>query len=909
LYNAAPKEARVVVVGGGIIGCSVAYHLAHAGWTDVVVVERDDVTSGTTWHAAGLVGSFGTLSETSLKMRDYSFNLYRDVLEKETEQATGFRGCGFIELATSADTLEEYRRVATFNRHMGIDVEEITPQRVKELMPLVKVDDVVAGFYTPTHGGRVNPVDACMALAKGARQLGVKFLTKTAVADVVVRDGAIAGVVVRDAAAGDDDASDVTIKSEFVVNCAGMWTRQLAARAGVTVPLQAAEHYYLITDAMDNVDPMWPVVEDPSSHGYYREEGGGIMVGLFEPEAAAWNVDTIPGDFNFGEIEPDWDRMAPFVETAMARIPATLDVGVKKFFCGPESFTHDNAPLIGEASGVRNLFIAAGLNSIGILTGPGVGRMLAEWIINGKPSADVTGIDVSRAQPFQATPAYRGARVVEALGNTYKCHYPNKNAQSARNAKRSPLHDRLAARGASFKDVSGWESAEYYAENVALTATPTTNAPANALTWRLPDCSSVWAAEHDAVRNGVGLVDMSFMTKILVQGDNAGAFLDFVCAGAVDGDTNVITYTQWLDDDARVHGDVTVMKLPGNGGCGDAPRFMVIVTDTQHSQALAWLRRSASALRWSSSAPLPMATRGSGSDRSDKVTDVPRGVGDGVVITDVTGAYAQINLQGPRSRALLQALTDADVSDDAFPFRAVRDVAIGFARVNVARITYVGELGYELYVPVEQAVHVYDHIVSVATDSGGGTGGDDGHQLVHCGLKALGSLRMEKGYRDFGHDVDNMDTVQEVGLGFAVALDKPRSFRGRGAYVALKAAGMPCNRLVQVLVKRGAAVSDSPTKLAVPAVVATVDAPPLLYHGEVLWRDGVAVGYNRVGSFGFTLDGSLGLAMVSAGDGVTKVTKKWLRDARWQVEVNGALYVCHVSVTPMYDPKNERIKM
>ncbi len=401
-----PQRAQVVIIGGGVIGCSVAYHLAHAGWTDVVVLERDRLTSGTTWHAAGLMTCFGSTSETSTGIRLYSRDLYAR-LEAETGQPTGFKPVGLIEAAADADRLEEYRRVATFQRHLGLEVEEISPSEMSELFPWAKTDDLLAGFYVPGDG-RVNPVDVTMSLAKGAKQLGVRIVEGVSATEVLTEAGPprVTGVVV---ATGPNEGDSQTIECEYVVNCTGMWAREFGAKNGLIIPNQAAEHYYLITDTIEGLDPNAPVFEDPAAHGYYREEGGGMMVGLFEPQAAPWRVEGIPNDFSFGQIPPDWDRMMPFLETAMARVPITLEVGVKTFFCGPESFTPDLAPAVGEAPGIRNYFVAAGMNSVGILSAGGLGRVLAHWIITGLPDVDVTGFNVDRFQPYQAADSYRAA--------------------------------------------------------------------------------------------------------------------------------------------------------------------------------------------------------------------------------------------------------------------------------------------------------------------------------------------------------------------------------------------------------------------------------------------------------------------------------------------------------------------
>ena len=812
-----PTRARVVVVGGGIIGTSIAYHLAHAGWTDVVVCERDRLTSGTTWHAAGLMVTFGSLSETSTAMRLYTRDLYSR-LEAETGIATGFAPVGFIELATEPDRLQEYRRVAAFNRLCGVDVHEISAGEVAGLFPLARVDDVLAGFYVEGDG-RVNPVDVTMSLAAGARSRGVRILEGVPVREVLVRDGVVTGVRTP---FGD-------IEAEYVVNCAGMWARQLGEASGVTIPLQAAEHYYLITDQIDGISRTWPVIEDPASYGYYREEVGGLMIGLFEPECAPWKVGGIPESFSFGEIPPDWERMGPYLETAMRRVPVSMETGIRTLFCGPESFTPDLSPIVGEAPEIRNYFVAAGLNSIGILTGGGLGRLLATWIVEGRPDADVTGMNVDRFHPYQATAEYRRTRTVESLGMVYRCHYPTRSMETARGTRTSPLHDLLAARGAYFRDVSGWEGADWYAP-------PGVEPRVAALSWGRQNWFPYWEAEHRAVREGAALMDMSFMAKFRVEGPEAGAFLEWLSANRVDGPEGRITYTQWLDASGGIQADLTVTKL-------GTDRYWVVASDTAHRHVEAWMGRH-----------LP--------------------AGGGVRVTDVTGAYAQINLQGPMSREVLASVTDADLSTEAFPFRTAAAVDIGFARVLCIRITYVGELGYELYVPVEQARQVYLRLVEAGEEAG----------MSHAGLKALGSLRMEKAYRDYGHDIDNTDSVWEVGLGFAVDLDKPGGFVGREAALAAREAGLPSRRLVQVLL---------------------ADPEPLMYHGEVVHRDGVAVGYVRAASYGHTLGGAVGLAMVEAGE---PLGRAWLEAGRWEVEVAGERHPAVVSLSPLYDPSMERVR-
>lgn len=813
-----PSHARVVVVGGGVIGTSTAYHLAQMGWTDIVLLERHQLTAGTTWHAAGLMVTYGSTSETSTRIRQYTRELYGR-LEAETGQATGFAPIGFIEVAADRDRLEEFRRVAAFNRYCGVDVVELSPREVGDLFPLAKVDDIAGGFYVKDDG-RVNPVDVTMALAKGAKMRGVKVLEGVPATRVLTKNGRVTGVGTP---LGD-------IQTEYVVNCGGLWAREFAAQNGVHLSNQAAEHYYLITEPIKDLPQNMPVLEDPSAYGYYRQEGAGLMVGLFEPVCAPWKVEGAPTDLPYADLAPDWERMGPYLEHAMSRVPVTSEVGMKKFFCGPESFTPDLLPIVGEAPNLRGYFVAAGLNSIGILTGGGIGKVMAHWIIHGLPDVDVTAMNINRVLPYQSNPEYRRARTVESLGMVYKCHYPFKSLETARGARRSPFHDRLAAQGAHFVETSGWESPAWYA-GAGKTPDP------GELSWGRPKWWHHWEAEHRAAREGVIVMDMSFMGKFLVQGRDAGRVMNRISANDVDGNCGEITYTQWLNHDGRLEADLTVTKLADD-------RFFVVVTDTMVRHAEAWMKRN--------------------------IPDDAH-----AFVTDVTSGYAQLNVQGPRSRELLQSVTSVDLSNAAYPFRAAREIDIGYARVLCTRITYLGELGYELFIPAEQAVHVYDTVVEAGTGFG----------LVHAGLRALGSLRMEKGYRDYGHDLDNTDDPYETGLGFAVNLKKPDGFIGKDAVLGRKAKGPPQRKLVSILVK---------------------DPEPLMFHAEIVWRDGRPVGYVRAASYGHTVGGAVGLAFLEPGQAVDEA---FLTSGTWEVEINGRKHPCVVSSRPLYDPKAERTRM
>jgi glycine cleavage system aminomethyltransferase T/glycine/D-amino acid oxidase-like deaminating enzyme len=813
---ALPSRARAVVIGGGVIGCSVAYHLAKLGWTDVVLLERHKLTSGTTWHAAGLVVTSGFTTETSVELARYTRDLYEG-LERETGFATGFNPVGLLQVAANEEVLVDLRRKASFNRLLGIQSRELSPSDVKEMWPIARTDDVLAGFYTEGDG-RANPVDLTVSLAKGASARGARIVEGVEVTGILQSGGRATGVVT--------DRGE--IQADYVVNCAGMWARQVGEWAGVSVPLQSAEHYYVILEGVE-IDRRWPVLEDPSCHAYLREEGGGLMLGLFETVAAPWALDGIPEGFAFGELSPDIDRMMPFVEKALERVPAAQNARVRQFFCGPESFTPDLSPLVGEAPELRNFFVAAGLNSLGILTGGGVGRLVAQWMNDGLPDMDVVELNIDRFQPVHATRAFRAERTVEIVGEMYKLHFPGKSFDTARNVKRHVLHDRLSGAGAFFVQSAGWEIADWYARPGERPVPPD-------YTWGRPSWFDVVGEEHRACREDVILMDMSFMSKFLVQGPDALDALDRLSCNDLEVPPGRITYTQWVNERGGIEADLTVTRLAED-------RFLVVCSDTAHRHVETWMRRR-----------FPEGAR--------------------AIVTDMTSAYAMLTIQGPKSRALLSGLTGASLETQDFPYLCAREIDLGFALVTAVRVTYLGELGWELYVPTEHATDVYDRIVAAGPP----------HGLRHAGLQALGSLRMEKAYRDYGHDIDNIDTPLEAGLGFAVKFDTARGFIGRDALLRQKHAGVPKRRLVQFLLE---------------------DPEPPLHHGEVIWRDDRRVGYIRAGAYGYTLGAAVGLGLVEAEQ---PVTKDYLESGRFEIEIAGTRYPARASLRPLYDPSLVRVK-
>ncbi|HEX6844371.1 MAG TPA: FAD-dependent oxidoreductase [Actinomycetota bacterium] len=814
---ALPDRARVVVIGGGVIGCSVAYHLTKLGVTDVVLLERKELTAGTTWHAAGLITSAGMPTETFQWMSRYTTALLPKLTE-ETGQDTGFRTIGHLHLACTPQRLETVTREAQFAAGHGIPVEMVDGAEVKRHWPEAKVDDILGAAWVPDEG-RANPADVTQAYAKGARAGGATVLEGVTVTGIRRANGRVTGV--------QTDRGD--IECETVVVAAGMWGRQLGELAGVALPLQAAEHYYLITEPLAWAHPDLPVVEDPDRYGYYREEAGGILVGLFEPEGAPWSLDRIPQDLGFAVLPPDWDRMSDFLATAMDRFPALHQAGIKTFFCGPESFTADNGPLIGETPELRGFFAACGLNSLGILLSGGVGSLIADWIVEGEPRLDLTGISVDRMLPFMANRSFREERTVELLGSLFgDSGFPTWQPRYGRNVRRSVVHDRLAAHGADFMVLSGYEVPEWFADEGVSHERPQT--------WGRDQAFDATAVEHRAVREAVAVMDMSFMAKVLVKGPGAEALLNRVSVSNVSVPVGKIVYTQWLTEKAGIWADVTVTRVHDDA-------YVVIGADVLHRRMLAWLERHAEG-------------------------------GEYVAIVDMSSSRTLLTVQGPRSRELLSRLTTADLSNEAFPYMTAQEIDVHHGEALALRVTYLGELGWELHIPTDYALTVYDALFEAGADLG----------IRDAGLGALNSLRLEKAYRDYGLDMDNSDTPIDVGLDFTVAWDKPGGFIGRDALVAQRDRGVRNVRMVQVLVN---------------------DPAPLLYGDEQLYRDGVHVGENRNGAYGHTLGGAVGLAVV---EDETDVTDEMLATGTWELDIVGTRYPVSLSLTPMYDPKRERIK-
>lgn len=810
-----PSHARVVIIGGGVIGCSIAYHLIKLGCRDVVLVEQAQLTAGTTWHAAGLLTTLRD-TETQTRLAKYSQDLYRN-LEAETGQATGLIRCGSIQLAMTRDKAEEMRRGLNFAHCFGVEGDEISPRDVEKFWPLAAVDDLTAAFHFP-NDGRVNPTDVTQALAKGARMGGAEIFENTAVIGIMSSAGRVTGVHTT---AGD-------VQAEFVVNCAGMWARAVGRMAGVSVPLQAAEHYYLISEPVAGAHSMLPILRDPGNSAYIREEAGKIMVGLFETMAKPWGTDGVPSDFRFGEIAPDWERMYPHIEKAMRRVPSLLNTGIKLLFCGPESFTPDHNYLMGEAPGLKNFFVAAGFNSLGILSGGGAGLVMARWLLEGRAPMDVWSVDLRRTHAWQDNDRYLQDRTVESLGIGYQDHWPFRQWTTARGVKKSVLHDRLAAAGAAFGESAGWERPNWYAKPGEL--------PRYEYGWGRQNWFRNHAEEHLAVRERVGVFEQSSFAKLLVQGADALEVLNRVATAQLDVAVGRCVYTQFLNDRAGIEADLTITRL-------GADEFWVVTAAFTQTHVEAWIRGHIRA-------------------------------GAFCLVTDVTDAYAMLNLQGPASRALLQSLSSDDFSLTGFPFATARRVSIGYQSVLALRLTYVGELGWELYIPTSFALPVYDDLLEAGS----------AHGLRHCGYHTLNSLRIEKAYRDWSHDMGPTDTPLEAGVGFTCAWNKPGGFVGRDPLLAQRQRGAPPRRLVQFLL---------------------TDPEPLLYHHEPILRDGVRAGFLTSAMYGHTLGGAVGLGYVERAEGCSD---EFVLSGHYEIQLSDRRVAARASLTPLYDPKNLRVR-
>jgi 4-methylaminobutanoate oxidase (formaldehyde-forming) len=813
--SAIPSHASVVIIGGGIVGCSVAYHLAKRGCGDVLLLERKRLTCGTTWHAAGLVGQLRA-TQNLTRLAQYTTQLYES-LERETGQATGFRQVGSIAVAASEARFEELKRGASMARCFGLEVQVLSPGAARERWPLLSTEDLVGAVFLPKDG-QTNPVDTTQALARGARRGGVRILEEVRVSGIRSERGRVTGVATE---AGE-------IRADVIVNCAGMWAREVGGWADASVPLHAAEHFYIVTQPIRGLTSGLPVLRDADACSYFKEDAGKLLVGWFEPRAKPWGEGGIPESFAFDQLPADLTHIEPLFAQAMHRVPVLESAGVQVFFNGPESFTPDDRYLLGEVPELRGLYLAAGFNSIGIQSAGGAGKVLADWIVDGHPPFDLWDVDIRRCAPFQRNKRYLRDRTVETLGLLYAMHWPFRQPETARGVRKSALHDRLTAAGACFGEVSGFERANWFA--------PAGTEARYEYSYGRQNWFEHSAAEHRAVRQAVGLFDQSSFAKFVLKGADAAAVLGRLCANEVDVPIGRIVYTQWLNERGGIEADLTVTREAEDA-------YLIVTSCATQTRDFNWLSRN-----------IPATSH--------------------AIAVDVSSAYAVLGLMGPRSRELLTTLTDADLTTAAFPFASSQIIDLGYARVRASRITYVGELGYELYIPTEFAQGVYDEIVAAGRPLG----------LRLAGYHALNSLRMEKAYRHWGHDISDEDTPLEAGLQFAIAWKKPGGFVGLEALERQREEGLR-RRLVALALER---------------------TDRMLYHNEPIWRNGELVGRISSAMYGHSVGAPLGLGYVASGG--ARVDAEWIAAGRYEVEVADERIPARVSLRPFYDPASERVK-
>jgi len=813
LIPSLPSTARAVIVGGGIVGCSVAYHLASLGWGEIVLLEQAKLSGGTTWHAAGLVGRLRT-SNSMTQINKYSAELYAR-LEAETGVPVEWRQCGSFMVAQTAERMLQLRRTAAMARLFDVHIEVIGPDEIRQLWPLLRTDDLLGGIWSPGDG-RVHPGQTALALAQGARNRGVTLLEGVEVLNLLQKDGRATGV----------ETTLGTLKSEVVVLCGGMWTRNLALRAGIQIPLYPVEHHYIVSEPIAGAHPDLPVGRDPDDTLYFRPEDNAIVLGAFQAHSKPWLVDQIPNNFSFQLFEADWPKFAEPFKAGKHRIPALANANFVKFVNGPESFTPDNNFIIGETPTVHGCFVAAGFNSAGIACAGGAGKVLAEWIVGGAAPMDLWSVDIRRFTAQQNNRTFLRARVAEVLGLHYQMAWPNREMETARNIRKTPLYDRLAAAGACFGQKNGWERPNWFARPGAVAET--------AYSFERQNWFDAVAAECKAARENVALFDQSTFAKFILKGHAAVDILQQLCANDVDVTPGKVVYTALLNERGTFESDLTVVRLA-------ADEFYIITATGQATRDFDWISRH-----------LPAHAHAE--------------------LIDVTAAYGVIGVMGPNARHLLAQVTDADLTNAAFPFGTAQTIGVGMANVRAVRITYVGELGWELHVPVESMLHVYDTLWAAGQTWG----------VVNAGAYAINALRLEKGYLAWGADLSPDETPLEAGLGFAVAWDKPVEFLGRSALLRQKAG--PLKKRLAIFVLQ--------------------DPAATLWGNEPIWRNGETVGYTTSGAYAYTLGGAIGVGYVKNPDGVDQ---DFIRSGKYEIETNGRRVPAMAYLRSPIDPKRTKI--
>jgi 4-methylaminobutanoate oxidase (formaldehyde-forming) len=811
-----PTTAKAVIIGGGIVGCSTAYHLAKLGWTDVVLLERKKLTSGTTFHAAGLVGQLRS-SANITQLLGYSVDLYNR-LEEETGQATGWKMNGGLRLACNQERWTEVKRQATTAHSFGLDMQLLTPKEAQELWPLMTVDDVVGAAFLPTDG-QANPSDITLSLAKGARMAGARIHEDSEVFSVEVENGRIRGVI----------SEHGFIECEVVICCAGQWTRNFAATAGVNVPLVSVEHQYMITEPIDGITTDMPTLRDPDRLTYYKEEVGGLVMGGYEPNPIPWAIDGIPEGFHYTLLGSNFDHFEQIVDQALGRVPSLENAGVRQLLNGPESFTPDGNFILGEAPELKNFYVGAGFNAFGIAAGGGAGMALAEWVARGEPPFDLWPVDIRRfGRPHFDTDWVR-TRTLEAYGKHYTMAWPNEEHDSGRPCRKSPLYEQLKVRGACFGEKLGWERPNWFADLA------TGEEARDVYSFGRPNWFDAVGREHLAARTAAVLIDQTSFAKFALKGPDAEAALSWIAANDVAKPIGSLVYTQMLNDKGGIECDLTVARV--------AEDEYYIVTGTGFAtHDFDWIRRN-----------------------------IPDGFN--AQLFDITSVNAVLSMMGPRSRTILEAVTRADLSNAGFPFGTARTIGIAGCPVRALRITYVGELGWELHLPVEYATTVFDALMVAGVE----------HGLVPAGYRAIESLRLEKGYRAWGSDIGPDHTPHEAGLGWATKLRKNIDFKGRAAVEAQHRDGV--KKMMACFV---------------------VDDPKIVLAGrETIYRNGVRAGWLTSAGYGYTIGASIGYGYVRNRAGVDA---EHVVIGEYELEVATERVPCTVQLEPLYDPAMTRIK-
>ena len=808
-------KAKVVIIGGGVIGCSVAYHLSKLGWSDVVLLERKQLTSGTTWHAAGLIGQLRA-SANMTKLAKYTQELYFD-LEKETGVSTGFKRVGSISVALTNERMEELKRSAAMARAFGVDVEEISPREIQKRYPHINLERVVGGVFLGKDG-QGDPANIALALAKGARQLGAKIHERVTVKKVFKNQNKVTGLEWID-----QNGDHGHIACEEIVNCAGMWGHSVGKMLGANIPLHACEHFYIVTEPIAELTQL-PVLRVPDECAYYKEDAGKMLLGAFEPNAKPWGMSGISDDFEFDQLPEDFEHFEPILEMAINRLPVLEKAGIHTFFNGPESFTPDDAYHLGRTPEMENVWVAAGFNSIGIQSAGGAGMALAQWMQDKEKPFDLGDVDISRMQPFQGNKKYLFERSKETLGLLYADHFPFRQKESARGVRRTPFHEHLKSKGAVFGEVAGWERANWFSFDGQHDE--------YVYSWKRQNWFENSAKEHMAVRENVGLYDMSTFGKIRVEGKDAERFLNYLCGANLSVDIGKIVYTQFLNSKGGIEADVTVTRL-------SETIYLIVTPAATRLADETWLRRNQKDYN--------------------------------VVITDVTAAEGVLALMGPNSRALLSSISPNNFDNEINPFGTAQVIEIGMGLARAHRVSYVGELGWELYISSDQCGHIFETIIDAGSD----------HDLKLCGMHMMDSCRIEKAYRHFGHDITCEDHVLEAGLGFAVDTDKP-DFIGKKAVINKREVGLE-KRLVQFQL---------------------TEPEPLLYHNEPIIRDSEIVGYISSGNYGHKLGGAIGMGYIPCeGE-----SPEELLSSKFEIDVSGTICSTKASLKPLYDPLSKRTK-